>query len=57
MLESKTIEAVAKDFKKLKPSQKNYILGVMQGFLLAKEPLSKAHIPKEEKVTGDPKSA
>lgn len=48
MPNAKTIETVATNFKKLKPSQKNYVLGVMQGFLLAREHPNRANIPKNE---------
>lgn len=45
------VEAVVIGFKKLKPTQKNYVLGVMQGFLLAREPPNKDSQPKDTKVS------
>lgn len=39
MLNTKIAEEVVENFKELEPSQKNFVLGVMQGFLLAKKPI------------------
>ncbi len=50
MPKSKVVEEVAESFKKLKPSQKNYVLGVMQGFLLARNPISSSNSAKSEKI-------
>ena len=38
-VDSLSAEEVVENFKELEPSQKNFVLGVMQGFLLAKKPI------------------